>query len=57
MLTRGIPPDFRGDVHLFTYTVTRDRFSPEFIGSRNLRDVDVHCRESVGTGSVIFKVV
>ena len=32
VLAYGIPPDFRGGVHLFTI---RHRDSPEFIGSRN----------------------
>ena len=35
VLTHGIPPDFRGSVHLFCYTAIRHRVSPEFIGSRN----------------------
>ena len=32
VLTRGIPPDFGGGVHL--YTAIHNRASPEFIGSR-----------------------
>ena len=35
MLTHGIPPDFRGGVHLFIYTAIRQRASPRFIGSGN----------------------
>ena len=35
VLTHGIPPDFRGGVHLCIYTAIRHRPSPEFIGSRN----------------------
>ena len=35
VLTYGIPPDFRGGVHLFMLTAIRYRGSPEFIGSRN----------------------
>ena len=35
VLTYGIPPDFRGGVHLFIETTTRHRASLEFIGSRN----------------------
>ena len=35
MLTCGIPPDFRGGVHLFIETAIRHRVSPEFIGSRH----------------------
>ena len=35
VLTYGIPPEFRGGVHLFIKTAVRHRVSPEFIGSRN----------------------
>ena len=36
VLTYGIPPEFRGGVHLLTFTtVIRHRASPEFIGSCN----------------------
>ena len=36
VLTYGIPPEFRGGVHLFIYeTAIRHRACPEFIGSRN----------------------
>ena len=42
---------------LLIYPAIRHRVSPEFIGSPNLRADDVHCRESVGTAPVIFKVV
>ena len=35
VLTQGIPPEFRGGVHLFIETTIRYRVSPEFIGSRN----------------------
>ena len=35
VLTYGIPPEFHGGGHLFTYTAIRHRVSPEFIGSRN----------------------
>ena len=35
VLTYGIPPEFRGGVHLFVKTAMRHRASPEFIGSRN----------------------
>ena len=31
----GIPPEFRGGVHLFICTAIRHRVNPEFIGSRN----------------------
>ena len=32
--THGIPPNFRGGVHLFIETTIRHRVVPEFIGSR-----------------------
>ena len=35
VLNCGIPPDFRGGVHLFIETAIRDRVSPEFTRSRN----------------------
>ena len=35
VLIYGIPPDFRGGVHLFIETVIHHRDSPEFIVSRN----------------------
>ena len=35
VLTYGIPPEYRGGVHLFILTVIRHRVSPEFVGSRN----------------------
>ena len=35
VLAYGIPPKFRGGVHLFIYTAIRHRVSPEFIGSRS----------------------
>ena len=35
VLTYGIPPEFRGGVHLFISTAIPHRVSPEIIGSRN----------------------
>ena len=35
VLTYGIPPDFRGGVHLFIQIAIRHWVSPEFIRSRN----------------------
>ena len=35
VLTYGIPPEFRGGVHLLISTAKRNRVSPEFIGSYN----------------------
>ena len=34
-LTHGIPPDFRGGVHLFFLTAIRHWVSADFIGARN----------------------
>ena len=34
VLTYGIPPEFRGGVHLFIQTAIRHRVNPEFIESR-----------------------
>ena len=55
VLTHGISPDFRGAVHLF--------MPPSAIKSvpvyqvTHLHADGVHCRESAGTGQVVFKVV
>ena len=35
VLTQGIPPAFRGDIHVFIYTAIRHRVSPEFIRPHN----------------------
>ena len=35
VLTYGVPPEFRGGVHLYIITAIRHRVSPELIGSRN----------------------
>ena len=56
--TYGIPPEFRGGVHLFIY----NRHTPSSGQSRvyrvtQLRTDGVHCRESAGTGPVNLKVV
>ena len=57
VLTYGIPPEFRGGVHLFIY----NRYTPSGQQSRvyrvtQLRTDGVHCRESAGTGPVNLKV-
>ena len=57
VLTHGVPPDFRGGVHLFIYAAIRHRVSPEFIGVTQLRTDGIHCQESAGTGPVVLKVV
>ena len=53
----GIPPEFRGGVHLFILTAIRHRVSPEVYRVTQLRTDGVHCRESAGRGPVNFKVV
>ena len=51
----GIPPEFRGDVHLW------NRHTPSgqsrVYRVTQLRTDGVHCRESAGTGPVNLKVV
>ena len=55
VLTYGIPPEFRGGVHLW------NRHTPSgqsrVFRVTQLRTDGVHCRESTGTGSVNLKVV
>ena len=57
VLTYGIPPEFRGGVHLFVY----NRYTPsgQFRVYRvmQLLTDGVPCRESAGTGTVNLKVV
>ena len=53
----GIPPEFRGGVHLFFLTAIFHRVSPEFNRLAQLRIDVVHCRESARTGPVNLKVV
>ena len=50
VLTHGIPPEFRGGVHLFIKTAIRHRVTQS-------RTDGVHCRESAGKGPVNLKVV
>ena len=58
VLTYGIPPEFRGGVHLFIYF---KRHTPSgqsrVYRVTQLRTNGVHCRESAGTGPVNLKVV
>ena len=50
----GIPPEFRGGVHLFLLNRhTPSGHSLEFIGSRICVPVGVHWRESAGTGLLV----
>ena len=57
VLTYGIPPEFRGGVHLFIL----NRHTPSGLSRvyrvTQLRIDGVHCRESAGTGPVNLKVV
>ena len=57
VLTYGIPPEFRGGVHLFI--VNRHKPSGQFRVYRvtQLRTDGVHCRESESKGPVHLKVV
>ena len=59
MLTHGIPPDFRGGVHLFIKNRHTPSGQSRVHGVTQLRTDGVHCRESVGTGPdrVVLKVV
>ena len=55
MLTHGIPPEFRGGVHIW------NRHTPSgqsrVYRVTQLRTDGVHCRESAGTGPVNLKIV
>ena len=57
VLTHGIPPDFRGGVHIFI----NDRHTPSgqsrVYRVTQLRTDGVHCRESADTGPVNLKIV
>ena len=57
VLTHGIPPGFRGGIHLFY--LNRHTPSGQFRVYRvtQWRTSGVHCRESAGTGPVVLKVV
>ena len=57
MLTYGIPPKFRGGVHLFILKSHTSSGQSRFNRVTQLRTVGVHCRESAGTGPVNLKVV
>ena len=58
LLTHGIPPDFRDDVHLCIYNRhTPSGQSRVYRVTQLLRTNGVHFRESAGTGPVNLKVV
>ena len=56
-LTHGIPPDFRGGVHLFILNRHTPSGQFRFYRVVQLRTDGVHCRESAGKGPVALKVV
>ena len=57
VLTYGIPPEFRGGVHLFIYNHHTSSGQPRVYRVTRLRTDGVHCRKSAGTGPVNLKVV
>ena len=57
VLTRGIPPEFRGGVHLFIKNRHTPSGQSRVYRFTQLRTDGVHCRESAGTEPVNLKVV
>ena len=57
MVTYGIPPEFRGGVHLFIYNRHTPSGQSRVYRITQLRTDGVHCREPAGTGPVNLKVV
>ena len=57
MLTYGIPPDFRGGVHLFILNNHTPLGQSRVYQVTQLRTDGVHCRESAGTKPVVVRVV
>ena len=57
MLTYGIPPEFRGGVHLFIKYRHMPSGQSRFYRVTQLRTDGLHCRESAGTGPANLKVV
>ena len=58
VLSHGIPPVFRGGVHLFIYFSRHTSLSQSRVYRvTQLRTNSVHYRESAGTGPVVLKVV
>ena len=55
VLTYGIPPEFRGGVHLFIYNRHTPSGQSRVYRVTQLRTDDVHSRESAGTGPVNLK--
>ena len=57
VLTYGIPPEFRGGVHLFILNRHTPSSQTRVYRVTQLRTDGVHCRDSAGTGPVNLKVV
>ena len=57
VLTYGIPPAFRGGVHLFILNRHTPSGQSRVYRVTQLRTDGVHCRESAGIGPVNLKVV
>ena len=57
VFTYGIPPEFRGGVHLFIFNGHTSSGQSRVYRVTLLRTNGVHCRESAGTGPVNLKVV
>ena len=57
VLTYGIPPDFRGGVHLFISNRHTPSGQSRVYRVTQLRTGGVHCRESAGTGPVNLQVI
>ena len=57
VLTYGIPPEFRGNVHLFILNRHTPSGQSRVYRVTQSRTDGVHYRESIGTGPVNLKVV
>ena len=57
VLAHGIPPKFRGVVHIFIYNRHTPSGQSRIYRVTQLRTDGVHCQESAGTGPVNLKVV
>ena len=56
VLTYGVPPEFRGGVHLFIYNRHTPSGQSRVYRVTQLRTDGVHCRKSAGTGPANLKV-
>ena len=57
VLTYGIPPEFRGGVHIFIFNRHTPSCQSRVYRVTQLCTDGVHCQESAGTGPVNLKVV